>query len=407
MAATQQAPPVRRHLAPRLAWALWAVSTAVAGLGVAFAVANRSLPDSADSSVLFAVGLLAIATTYTGTGALIASRQPTNAVGWILVAVGGFQALGGLSEYGRWALLIAAQPTPLAAEAVWLGNWIWIPSLVLLATFLPLLFPTGQLPSRRWRPIAAVAAATATLMALAQALAGWPLRGLPMLDPALDTDLGGFEAVFQAGSVVVGLCAVAALASVRARYRHAGDIERQQLKWVGFGAAVTVAGIVATFFDPFWTAPGLAVALTAFQALPVTIAVAMLRYRLYDIDRLLSRTVAYALLTGVLAGVYLAAVVALQALLRPIAGPSELAVAGATLAAAAVFAPARSRLQTTVDRRFNRARYDAVHTVAAFRGRVRDETSGDRIRHQLAHVTAAAVEPTAVAVWLPAPRDTP
>jgi hypothetical protein len=392
----------------RLAWALTGTSVVLGLSGLLLTVRLRGLPlaDGApvtDGEVVFAAGLVLLSVVFPAVGALIASRHPRNPIGWMLIAFGLMQVLTGGLTYGRWGLLVASTTPPLVAEAMWLGNWIWAPSLTLLGVFLPLLLPTGSLPSRRWRPVVWVAGLATAVSVGAVAVALWPKRGLPLLEPTIE--LGWAEAVFAAGVGVVALCALAAVASLVMRFRHADGGERQQLKWVGFGAGVAVAGIVAAFVDPLWSGLSLALVFSAMLALPAAIGVAVLRYRLYEIDRIISRTVSYGLVTGVLAALYVGGVFLLTPLVAGVGGGSELAVAAATLAVAAAFGPVRRRVQAAVDRRFNRARYDARRTVEEFAYRLRDEVDLDLLAASVREVARSTIQPTRVSIWFPEERS--
>ena len=279
--------------------------------------------------------------------------------------------------------------------------------MFLVFVFLPLLLPDGRLPSKRWRPVAWAGAA---LYAYPLAFAFLP--GPLLWDEALSDNPLGIgslapfgDAIVVAWLTTVGLVLLGVAAAFVVRWRRSRGVERQQMKrflaaaavLVGFGLLDLLLGAadVAYPLPTGWF--GLAVLL-----MPVAIGTAVLRYRLYDIDRIISRTVSYALLTGVLAGTYLAAVLGLSRLLAPLGAGSELSVASATLAAAAVFAPARRRIQTAVDRRFNRDRYDADQVVAAFRKRLRAEVDLTQVGEELVIATTRTVQPLGVFLWLSA-----
>jgi len=286
-----------------------------------------------------------------------------------------------------------------------LGELCWELSWALLAVLL-LVFPTGRLPSRRWRPVAWAAVAALVLAALSSPLLPGPpadgLRPNPIAIPALEGVLR--LAYNMASSVLFGVI-LAALVSLVARFRRATGSERQQLKWFAYGTALLlllpVAGLVgAELPDP----AGNLVAAVIVSALPVAIGIAVLRYRLYDIDRLVNRTVVYGLLTVLLAGVYAGLVFALSELLNPADQQSALAVAASTLVVAALFQPARRRIQGLVDRRFNRRRYDATRTIEVFSARLRDQIELGTLSTELLAVVDQTVQPVQVSLWL---RPTP
>jgi hypothetical protein len=215
------------------------------------------------------------------------------------------------------------------------------------------------------------------------------------------------EAVLQGGITAMFVLVVLAAASLLLRFRRAGPVERQQLKWFVLAAALASATVMADVLGvpvggPVWTV----VDAISFALLPVAVGIAVLRYRLYEIDRILSRTVSYGLLTAALIGLYLLVVAVLRPLLEPVTGSSSLAVAGSTLAVAAVFNPARRRLQAAVDRRFDRARYDADRAVQAFAARLRTQVDLDEVADGLRDTVVATVAPTRVVVWLRVPSET-
>jgi hypothetical protein len=273
--------------------------------------------------------------------------------------------------------------------------------LVGVLAFLFMLFPTGRLPTPRWRWFARAAVALDLLLIVAVPL-------IPDTDPGAT---GPFALQGAAGRLLGQVAVVAvyvmfgvvltAMSSLVLRFRRAGPVERRQLTWFLYAAALIGAFIVVDSLD--LVRPGLlyaAVGSAVFSLLPVAIGVAVLRYRLYEIDRIVSRTVSYGLLTAALVGVYLLVVALLRPLLEPLTGSSALAVAASTLAVAAVFNPARRRLQAAVDQRFDRARYDAARAVDAFAARLRDQVDLDEVTAGLRDTVVATVAPTRVAVWL-------
>ncbi|MDP9023581.1 MAG: hypothetical protein M3N57_12960 [Actinomycetota bacterium] len=348
-------------------------------------------------------------------GALVVTHRAGNAVGWLFLAVGvGEPLAGAIQAYGLAGLVVAPGSYPGAVWVAWVHQWIWAPSVALVAIAIPSLFPTGRWPSRRARLIVlpvSIAVGSAVLGAavapgrmslndvdVAANPLGW--AGAATLTDVADT-IGLF------GIVVCGLVSIAGL--VR-RAQRARGIERQQYRWVGAGFLAFVASLVllvavsvgdlwlASFFVPAWVADLLVG--TGLATIPVALGVAVLRYRLYEIDRLISRVLAYTLVTVVLATLYALFVVLLQRLLSPLTGGSDLAVATATLAVVAVFGPLRRRTQGFVDRRFNRRRYDAAQVARSFAQRLRNELELTALCEELAGTVRGAVQPTQLSLWL-------
>ena len=331
-------------------------------------------------------------------GALLAWKRRENPIGWLLSATGLAYAVG------VSGILLAHLPRTLTL-ANWLG-WIWLLGLG-LCVFVVLLFPTGKLPSRRWRPVAWAAGA---------GLAGWVLGNAfaptivsvspPVPNPVGVTGPAGdiFKIMAPGGVLLIAVTGLAAIVSLAFRYRSAQTAERAQLRWLVYAGGLIVAGLIAEVPAEAIIGPGNAannlqnaVSSGAVALVPVAIGIAVLRYRLYDIDRVISRTLAYAVITGLLVGIY-AGLVLLATHVVGLRTP--VAVAAATLAAAALFSPVRRRVQRVVDRRFNRARYDADKTVAAFAARLKDTADLDAVRDDLAGVVQKALEPAHISVWI-------
>lgn len=342
-------------------------------------------------------------------GALVAVRRPANPVGWLFVVGGTAMTVQlGLEEYAHQAIVL--DPTgsyPGAVGVDWVAEWLWVVPMTCLQ-FCTLLFPTGRLPSRRWRPYAALLAVGDGLLLVLAPVATWPLRGQlagqeVLVDSALWVVLGPL-----AGAMAVAVV-VSALA-LPVRYRVARGDERYQLRWLAFAAIVFAVGVaVENIFgvgvvdggESAVTWPSLVGSL-GNVALPVAAAFAILKRRLYDIDRVISRALAYAVVSVVLAGAYLGLVIVLGSVATAVTGESgDLVVALSTLAVAAAFQPVRRTVRTLVDRRFNRARYDAAVTIAAFGRSLRDEVSRDAILEALRTTTARTFEPVSVGVVLP------
>ena len=378
------------------AWTLLAIYVALAAGAVALTIFQ-----GASSDGLGALGFAAFA----GVGTLIALRQPRNAVGWILLGIAIAFAAG---EAGQSYAEERSNPAHVAVA--WVTNWttnVWF-SLALI--FLPLLFPHGHLPSRRWRPVLWLGVAALVLAVAGTALAPGPLE---LRDGAgIDNPLGLRGSVHEAAdflsTVFQGVAVVLAAASVVVRFRHARGAERQQLKWFAYVGVMTavclfVAVLVGSVLRAdsdvfsatavvFWLA---GLALLAF-GLPAATGIAILRHRLYDVDVVIRRTLVYGVLTATLGATYLGLVV----LVGLAVGESSFAIAASTLAVAALFRPARAHIQAGVDHRFYRGRYDAAQTLAAFGVRLRDELDLEALGADLRGVVHDTVQPAHVTLWL-------
>jgi hypothetical protein len=338
-------------------------------------------------------------------GAVLVSRRPRHPVGWLLLGLGvSMITIGAVGDYASYVLLAGGRPLPGARWAALLSDtgWILWPALI---GFILLLTPTGSPPSRRWRWWMWVAAAAPLTYMLAEALESTPLDPPfnSVVSPMALLDGGSAEglllAVDWATALVTHLVILVAAGSLVVRFRRARGVERLQLRWVAVAAVlagVAALGVVAgtvTGTEALW----LWATAAYIVVLPLAIGASILRYRLYDLDRIISRTLAWTLLTVVL-GLGYAAVVLLLGRLVP--DGSSLAVAGATLAVAAIFQPARHRIQQVVDRRFNRHRYDAARTIQAFSGRLRQQVDLDSLRAELLAVADQTMQPTTVSLWL-------
>ena len=344
-------------------------------------------------------------------GALIVTRRPDNRIGWLFCALAFFlEATSALDAYALYALAARSDAgLPAATAAAWVANWSWAVGFVLLV-LLPLLYPTGRLPSPRWRPLAWLAVLMLVITIVANAFRPGFLKAseVPVVaNPLGIAGAGGFlEVLDRVASVLFYPLFVAAVASVAVRFRRAQGVERQQLKWFVYATVGVVvgfalgSGILEVVADPNELLVDLLFSVPVI-GWPVALGIAILRYRLYDIDRLINRTLVYGLLTALLAGVYAGAVLVLGQVFGGVGGdPPSWAVAGATLAVAALFQPARRRIQAVVDRRFNRRKYDAARTVDAFRARLRDELDLDALSTELLGVVDQTMQPTRSSLWL-------
>jgi hypothetical protein len=281
------------------------------------------------------------------------------------------------------------------------GEFAWAPATVLGVTLPALLVPDGRLRSRRWRPVAAAAMAAAVLVLVGSGLAPARLEDVPIDNPfGLAGPAGAVAGALAAAGTLLWIATmVASLACVVLRFRSSAGVERQQLRWVAAGAAAAVAGLLAGAAVPQHTVLA-SILYRLVLCVPAAIAVAVLRYRLWDLDRLISRTVTYLLVTALLVVPYLLIVPAAGRLAQ---GSGSLAVAAATLAAAAAFQPLRRRVQDRVDRRFNRRRYDAARTVERFTVRLRDQVDLDALEAELLGVVEQTVQPVRTSLWLRPP----
>jgi hypothetical protein len=385
-------------------WPAWLLGTAtlvVTALGLALMVWDWSTPVPGGSfgvrgfSGLWAVG-------FGGVGALLTRRRPGHPVGWIFAAAGMLAAVDFASFEYALAAVVGHRDLPAGEYVGWLQLWIWVPFVALITVYLPLLFPDGRLPGPRWRPVSWAAAGCGAIVAAGLAITPGAVVNLR----ALRNPFGIHPAAASTAAIAAGLagllgCAVLAVWSLLVRARRGTSMERQQIKWLAYaGCLVAGTQVPSTILSQSTgTAARLAegALMIAIVTVPVAVAVAVLRYRLYDIDRVISRTLAYAVVTGLLAGIYAGLVLLATQVLR---FSSPVAVAVATLAAAALFNPVRRGVQRRVDRRFNRARYDAETMVAAFATRLKDAVDLDSIRDDLAGVVHRALEPAHVSVWI-------
>jgi hypothetical protein len=334
-------------------------------------------------------------------GALVASRQPRNAMGWIFIAIGlGVGLLVAGAEYAYYGLVLDNE-VPGAAVGAWFEEWLWVPSVGLILSFALLLFPNGRLPSRRWRWVAWVTGSLIALITLGGMLEERILgHGYSVDNPIGIPGLGDVEETWGPVLFLFLGCMLLCMLSIVFRFRRSRGDERQQLKLVTFAACFMVVMIVISdLLDAFvgdgfgWLFP---VVLMVFLA---SIAVAMLKYRLYDIDLVINRTLVYGALTALLAATYLGLVVVLQGAI-PAADDSDLTIAGSTLAVAALFRPLRSRVQGFIDRRFYRRKVDAQRTLESFSSRLREDVDLDHLSADLLEVVRDTMQPVHASLWL-------
>jgi hypothetical protein len=396
-----------------MAWSLLALSVLLLMGGIALSrAAGSAAPDvpfvgeTEDGSV---VANLVTLLTFSIVGAIIASRHPRNTIGWLFCGVGvtiGLNSFAG--DFAEFWLVNGFGMSSLGETAAWFSSWLWLLLVFVPASFLLLLFPDGRLPSPRWRPVAWGVALGTVGGVVGNALEAGPLLDFPQIANPYGIDRPVVGMVGVAGSVVAAGSMVASAVSLIVRLRRAGGVERQQIKWLAYGGAVVVGimGVGASFIP--WSVPvSIAIMSVALLGLPVCTGIAIVRYRLYDIDLLINRTLVYGTLTAMLALAYFGGVTTVQAVLQAFTGRGELpqlAVVASTLAIAALFDPLRRRVQAFIDRRFYRRKYDARKTLSAFSTTLRDETDLDALSEDLTSVVWETLQPAHVSLWLRSPK---
>jgi hypothetical protein len=406
-----------------LAWSLAALCVAMSLAIIAlYALLRSAQVPSSLGTRLALIDLLAGVPflAFPVVGALIASKRPHNPIGWICLAVGFLFLLLGMIDF--YSVYEVAQPgsVPFPIGIASLGNWLWVPAVGLFATYLFLLFPDGRLPSRRWRPLAWLSGAVIVLLSLTGGLAPGPVASLPpgIRNPFGLEQLPWLSNAANVGFPLLALCILASALSLVLRYRRSRGEEREQIKWIAFAASVVgllfLIGIVISLIyapePPLWTELLDSVTALSYAGVPIAVGFAVLKYRLYDIDIIINRTLVYVVLTATLAAVYFGGVATVQEIFRAFTGQEhqpQLAVVVSTLVIAALFNPLRRRIQSFIDRRFYRRKYDARKTLEAFSMKLRDETDLDALSGDLVGVVRETMQPAHVSLWLrpdPPPR---
>lgn len=379
-----------------LAWGLVVAAATLyfTGLGLRLATPAESL----STQDLF-IPLIVI--VFGTLGGLIATHQPRNTIGWLFCAVAVLGGMGALARgYATYWLGTGSGPRQLGETAAvyteisWIG-WVLVPTMFLL-----LLFPDGRLLSRRWRPIAWCAAASIVVDFVGALLSPGPVPDFPQVINPYGVEFPAWLAVVPVALGVTGL--LGAALSLVLRFRRVRGAQRQQIKWLAYAGAVTAptVGVGILTYELIGDIVANTLIQSAVLSLPVAAGIAILRYRLYDIDVVINRTLVYGGLTATLAGTYLGSVLVLQFALSPVTQRSDLAVAGSTLAVAALFRPARTRIQGWVDRRFYRRRYDASRTMQEFSAGLREQVDLDALGDELRTVVRATMQPAHVSLWL-------
>ncbi len=403
----------------RGAWALWWFAAAMIVVNVPLTlVAEPAAPQSwgGGGGVVTDIAFAVVVLSFPLTGLLILRRQPRNTIGWILQGIGFVWGIGAVADsYAGYGLVHNPGSLPGPDVAAALQEGVWAPAIGLMGTFLVLLYPDGHLPSRRWRPVAWLSAVSMLVVYLAVELNPHRLEesAVPTMANPLGVESAGrvLNGVLALMVPLLAVCILACAVALVRRFHHSHGIERLQLKWLTTGGAVVAFLYLVTILvtlvsevsgdQPWdWLAVLQSVSFLSFILLPLAIGLAVLRYRLYDVDVVINRALVYGALTATLGLVYLASVLLLQIVLSPLTDQSDLAVAAATLGVAALFRPARARIQGVVDRRFFRRRYDAARTLGSFTGRLRQEVDIDSVVDDLRGVVRDTVQPAHLSLWL-------
>jgi hypothetical protein len=398
-----------------LAWSLCTLSLALTALSLFLLALNLSHPGTHIYAPWLDNTLTAI--SFAPVGALIASRHPANPVGWLLCLYGLVISVSHFgAQYAIYALLAQPDSLPAGEALAWIVSWL-LPVIIGLTVFYFLLLPTGRLPSRHWRWLGWLTAVFVVVGVITSAFSPGALMGVlgPIRNPV---GIDAFTSVYKAmlyfiSPVLTGAAALAVLL----RLRRARGVERQQIKWIVYAAAAyfvasTLAYIIPGVIEtPLWfERVGFALNIATIPAIPIAIGIAILRYRLYEIDLIINRTLVYGALTAMLAVLYFGSVAATQAIFRTLTGQEQqpqLAIVVSTLVIAALFAPLRRRIQSFIDRRFYRRKYDARKTLETFSTTLRDETDLDALRGDLVGVVQDTMQPAYASLWLrrdPPPR---
>jgi hypothetical protein len=413
---------MRRRASFWLAWALGGISVAMFIAGLVFALLTLNIDDPVRRTSTGGIGGLLIFLPFLAfpiVGALIASKRPENPIGWICLISGLFWMFIVVSDpLTAYSLAsTGSAPGPVMFDALTL--WSWALPLGLLGTFMVMLFPDGRLPSRRWRPLAYLSGTAILLASVALTVEPGPLphRG-GVRNPLGIEGHPWVQAVGAACVLLLALCILASAVSIIWRYRHSGGEIRQQIKWLAFAASFVgvtyLSALIGGIFvvpeylftegkTPVWISLIFNGVLISFAGIPTAIGFAVLKYRLYDIDVIINRALVYGSLTVTLAAVYFGGVAGTQTVFRALTGQEQqpqLAVVVSTLTIAALFNPLRRRIQSFIDRRFYRRKYDAARILAAYGARLRDEVDLKTLSDDLLEVVGETVQPVHASLWL-------
>src|SRR5215212_6226668 len=391
-----------------LAWSLWVLSIALTALALLLLALILSHPHTHTFDDWLDSTLNAV--FYSSVGAIVASRRPENLVGWLLCLWALSESISHFSaQYAIYALLARPDSLPAGEAFAWVSSWLVFITIGFSVLSI-LLFPTGRPPSRRWRWVTWLTVAFISVGAVSLTITSGPVAGLgPIRNPLC---IEGFSNIYNSIllTMVALVLVVAAALSVFVRLHRATGIERQQIKWFAYATAAAVMGLVLAEIIPdvidvplWFERIGHAIFLLLIPAIPISMGIAILRYRLYDIDIIINRTLVYGTLTATLLAVYFGGVATIQAVSRFLTGQEQqpqLAVVVSTLAIAALFNPVRRRIQSFIDRRFYRRKYDAQKTLEAFSSKLRDETDLEALSGDLEGVVRETMQPAHVSLWL-------
>jgi hypothetical protein len=395
-----------------LAWSLWAVTVTLTALSLVLLVLNLRYPNAPIPNFWLQNALVVIDVSV---GAIVASRRPENPVGWLLCLYGVAASTSTFASlYAIYALLARPDSLPAGQASAWIAAWL-LPIMIGLQISYLLLFPTGRLPSRRWRWLAWLTGAFVVVGVVLSAFSSGAHFGVlgPIRNPL---GIEGFTNVYKAVLYTLApVLHVAIAVAVFVRLRRAVGVERQQIKWFAYAVALFATATTPYVITVAIDAPGWfewaanAIVTAASTTIPISIGIAILRYRLYDIDRIINRTLVYGSLTAMLALLYFGGVTATQALLRNLTGEEQLpqlVVVASTLVIAALFNPLRRRIQSFIDRRFYRRKYDVAKTLEGFSAKLRNETDLGTLNVDLVGVVKETMQPEHVSLWM-RPDTTP
>jgi hypothetical protein len=395
---------VRARTAWWLAWSLCALTIALVACVVVFTVIH-GIHDQ--GGVTFLIGVVSCALV----GGVVAARRPHNPVGWFFLVGAACFAVGEATfRYAVYGIVIDPGSLPAARALAWPQTWLWAPGVSLIIIFLPLYFPDGRLVSPRWRPVMWLAISLSVSFAIFSAFTPGEVSDVTGVTNPLG--IGALRPVLEAVEIVMvwmfPVVVLLSVASLIVRFWRSRGEERQQMKWLTYAlAAMSFMILLTNLLDAAdSTLYEVVDTLTAlvFAGIPIATGIAVLKYRLYDIDLIINRTLVYGSLTVTLALVYLGSVVGLQYVFRALTGQeSQLAIVASTLAIAALFNPLRRRVQAFVDRRFYRRKYDAARTLEAFSAKLRDETDLDALSDELISVVRETMQPAHVSLWIRPP----
>src|SRR5215213_2634156 len=393
-----------RRAAAWVAWSMCALSLALTASSLMLLVLNMSHPDVPIHPYWTVDTLLAIG--FAPVGAVIVPRiSSKNPIGWLFCVIGLLWAVMHFSaQYAIYTLLAVPSSLPASQAAAWMMCWVWVPACGLIV-FLLLLFPDGRLPNRRWRWFAWFSLLLTVVGVISQALAPGSVYYLRAINNPLGVK--GLPNVGEQVQTVMFTLIFVSAGSLFVRWLRASGVERQQLKWFTYSSTLAISGVILTFtisdaIGALWLEwVGYVVLVVGFIGIPISMGIAILRYRLYDIDIIINRTLVYGLLTTTLVALYFGGIVVLQRVFVVLTGEkSTLAVVASTLLIAALFNPLRHRIQGFIDRRFYRKKYDARRTLEAFSAKLRDETDCDALGDDRVGVVAETMQPVHVSLWL-------